>query len=132
MHAVRINDIWYPVRQAFGRATGLPGVEFTSHIARWHLAALGYQMQGQIEQHADEWASPVRMEARADDGDSGTSRRSLRGKVRRCDRVKAPAFPLVSLPRRQNPGPTSVGFGRPGPTPQQPVRCGSPAPVGAR
>jgi Holliday junction resolvase-like predicted endonuclease len=49
-HALRINGTWYPVRQAFAVATGLPRTEFTSHIARRHLAALGYELHGEIEQ----------------------------------------------------------------------------------
>jgi len=59
-HAVRINGTWYPVRQGFGVATGLPGREFTSHIARRHLAALGYELHGEIEQRD---AGPVRTPA---------------------------------------------------------------------
>lgn len=37
-HAVSIGDVWFPVRQAFGVATGLDRTEFTSHTARRHLA----------------------------------------------------------------------------------------------
>jgi len=43
-HAVCINRSWFPVRQAFGLAVGLPGSEFTSDTARRHLAGLGYEV----------------------------------------------------------------------------------------
>ena len=59
---MRVNDVWYPVRQAFERATGLPGQDFTSHTARRHLAALGYRLHGQIEHRADQTATHVRDE----------------------------------------------------------------------
>lgn len=48
-HAVKVNDTWYPVMQAFEVATGVPRREFISHTARRHLAALGYEVRGQIE-----------------------------------------------------------------------------------
>lgn len=67
-HAVRVNDTWYPVRQAFGRATGLPGDDFTSHTARRHLAALGYEMHGEVEHRTEQWASPAHNVALVGDG----------------------------------------------------------------
>ncbi|MEN0129098.1 MAG: hypothetical protein AAGC49_06630 [Brevundimonas sp.] len=40
------------MRQAFGVATGISATEFTSHTARRHLAALGFQVHGEIEARA--------------------------------------------------------------------------------
>jgi hypothetical protein len=57
-HAVRINGNWYPVRQAFEVASGIPGTLFNSHTARRHFANLGLEIQGEIKHH-DESASPV-------------------------------------------------------------------------
>ncbi|QSR24126.1 hypothetical protein CFH99_00615 [Nocardioides aromaticivorans] len=48
-HAVRVNDIWFPAIQAFEAATGIPRSEFISHTARRHLAALGFEVAGDIE-----------------------------------------------------------------------------------
>ena len=48
-HAVRIDVTWYPVKQAFEVATGIPRREFTSHTARRHLAALGFEVRGEVE-----------------------------------------------------------------------------------
>lgn len=48
-HGVCINDTWYPVKQAFEAATGVPRSEFISHAARRYLEALGYEVGGQIE-----------------------------------------------------------------------------------
>lgn len=48
-HAVQVNGVWYPVKQAFEVAVGVPRSEFISHTARRHLAALGFPLQGQIE-----------------------------------------------------------------------------------
>jgi Holliday junction resolvase-like predicted endonuclease len=48
-HAVRLGGEWYPVKQAFELAIGVPRSEFTSHIARRHLAALGMEMAGVVE-----------------------------------------------------------------------------------
>lgn len=48
-HAVRINGTWFPVIQAFEVATGTPRSEFISHTARRHLAALGFEVAGDIE-----------------------------------------------------------------------------------
>lgn len=47
-HAVKINECWYPVRQAFGIATGIPTDSFNSHTARRHLQALGFEIRGEI------------------------------------------------------------------------------------
>jgi Holliday junction resolvase-like predicted endonuclease len=48
-HAVRVNGMWFPVRQAFEKATGIPRSEFISHAACRHLAALGFEVHGDIE-----------------------------------------------------------------------------------
>lgn len=48
-HAVRINDTWFPVIQAFEVASGIPRSEFISHTARRHLAALGFEVAGDVE-----------------------------------------------------------------------------------
>ncbi|MEP9385508.1 hypothetical protein [Nocardioides sp. KR10-350] len=48
-HAVRINGTWYPAIQAFEVATGIPRSEFISHTARRHLAALGFEVAGDVE-----------------------------------------------------------------------------------
>jgi hypothetical protein len=51
-HRVRVNGAWYPVKQAFAVATGVPSGDFISHTARRHLAALGFEVHGEIE-HRD-------------------------------------------------------------------------------
>lgn len=43
---VRIDGVIYPVKQAFEAAIGLPRAGFTSHTARRHLAALGFDITG--------------------------------------------------------------------------------------
>lgn len=48
-HAVRINGTWFPAIQAFEVATGIPRSEFISHTARRHLAALGFEVAGNVE-----------------------------------------------------------------------------------
>jgi Holliday junction resolvase-like predicted endonuclease len=48
-HAVRVNGTWFPAIQAFEVATGIPRSEFISHTARRHLAALGFEVAGDIE-----------------------------------------------------------------------------------
>jgi hypothetical protein len=48
-HAVRVNDTWFPVIQAFEAATGISRSEFISHTARRHLAALGFEVRGEID-----------------------------------------------------------------------------------
>lgn len=57
-HAVRVNNIWFPVIQAFESATGIPRSDFISHTARRHLAALGYEVAGAIQSHAKTMPSP--------------------------------------------------------------------------
>ena len=47
-HAVRVNDTWFPVIQAFEVATGIPRSEFMSNTARRHLSALGYEISGDV------------------------------------------------------------------------------------
>lgn len=48
-HAVLVGSTWYPVRQAFGVATMISAAEYTSHTARRHLAALGFEVRGTID-----------------------------------------------------------------------------------
>lgn len=48
-HAVRVNGTWFPVIQAFEAATGIARSEFMSNTARRHLAALGYEVAGDVE-----------------------------------------------------------------------------------
>jgi hypothetical protein len=48
-HGVRVDGVVYPVKQVFELATGVPRGDFTSHIARRHLAALGFEILGEIE-----------------------------------------------------------------------------------
>jgi hypothetical protein len=43
-HGVRIEGMVYPVKQAFGLAMRMPRSDFTSHTARRHLAALGFEV----------------------------------------------------------------------------------------
>jgi len=52
-HAVRINGTWFPVIQAFETATGIPRSEFVSNTARQHLAALGYEVAGDVERRTE-------------------------------------------------------------------------------
>lgn len=56
-HAVQINGVWYPVKQAFEVAVGVPRSQFISHTARRHLATLGFPLQGEIE-HRDDVPAP--------------------------------------------------------------------------
>lgn len=69
-HCVRVNNTWYPVRQAFGLATGLSGLDFTSHTARRHLAALGYELHGEIDHRSDPLRVVVAARPSADDPSS--------------------------------------------------------------
>ena len=48
-HAVRVNGTWFPAIQAFEAATRIPRSEFISHNARRHLAALGFEIAGDID-----------------------------------------------------------------------------------
>lgn len=48
-HAVCINGTWFPAIQAFEVAVGVPRSEFISHTARRHLAALGFEVRGEID-----------------------------------------------------------------------------------
>ncbi|MFD5826907.1 hypothetical protein [Lentzea sp. NPDC060358] len=47
-HAVVVNGVLFPVKQAFELAVGVPRSEFNSHTARRHLAALGFEVRGEI------------------------------------------------------------------------------------
>lgn len=51
-HAVKVSGSWFPVIQAFEAATGIPRSQFISHTARRHLAALGYEVAGDVQPHA--------------------------------------------------------------------------------
>jgi len=53
-HAVKVSGTWFPVIQAFEAATGIPRSEFISHTARRHLAALGYEVAGDVQPHASQ------------------------------------------------------------------------------
>lgn len=46
---VRVGGGIYPVKQAFEVATGIARSEYISHTARRHLAALGFELVGEIE-----------------------------------------------------------------------------------
>lgn len=48
-HAVRVNGTWFPVIQAFEAAAKIPRSEFMSNTARRHLAALGFEIAGEVE-----------------------------------------------------------------------------------
>jgi len=54
-HAVRINDTWFPVIQAFEVASGIPRSQYMSNTARRHLASLGFEIAGDVERR-----TPVR------------------------------------------------------------------------
>jgi hypothetical protein len=43
-HQVSIDGRAYPVKQVFGQATGLDRLDFTSAVARRHLARLGFEV----------------------------------------------------------------------------------------
>src|SRR6478735_5300705 len=58
-HAVKVNGTWFPVIQAFEAATGISRSEFISHTARRHLAALGYEVAGDVEQRTVLPAAPA-------------------------------------------------------------------------
>lgn len=47
-HAVLVNDVWFPVKQAFEVAIGVPRSDFISHTARRHFVALGFEIRGEI------------------------------------------------------------------------------------
>jgi len=47
-HAVLVNGTWFPVKQAFEAAVGVPRADFISHTARRHFAALGFDVRGEI------------------------------------------------------------------------------------
>ena len=51
-HGVFVNNTWFPVKQAFEVATGIPRSEFISHTARRHLIALGFDVKGEIVSRA--------------------------------------------------------------------------------
>lgn len=48
-HAVQVNGVWYPVKQAFEIGVGVRRSEFISHTARRHLSTLGFPLRGEIE-----------------------------------------------------------------------------------
>jgi Holliday junction resolvase-like predicted endonuclease len=59
-HAVKIGNVWFPVRQAFGAATGIAPTDFTSHTARRHLVSLGFELRGEIEARSNGVRQPTR------------------------------------------------------------------------
>ncbi|MBO0884359.1 MAG: hypothetical protein J2P17_29325 [Mycobacterium sp.] len=65
-HAVRVNGTWFPVRQAFEVAAEIPRSEFISHTARRHLAALGFEVHGDIESKTSQAATSDRAVAAPD------------------------------------------------------------------
>lgn len=44
-HAVQVNGVKYPVKQVFSRVTGIDRLDFTSQVARRHLANLGFALE---------------------------------------------------------------------------------------
>ena len=48
-HAVQVNGVWYPVKQAFEIGVGVRRSEFISHTARRHLSTLGFPLREEIE-----------------------------------------------------------------------------------
>ncbi len=50
-HAVLVSGTWFPVKQAFEVAVGVPRSEFISHTARRHFVALGFDVRGKITSH---------------------------------------------------------------------------------
>lgn len=75
-HAVRIGESWYPVIQAFEVATGIPRSEFMSNTARRHLAALGFEVSGDVKPRA---SSPVARSAPATGESPSASARPATG-----------------------------------------------------
>ena len=62
-HAVQVNGTWFPIKQAFEAAVGIARSEFISHTARRHLAALGFDVHGEItSRHVAHTAAPNRDE----------------------------------------------------------------------
>ncbi|MBJ7353976.1 MAG: hypothetical protein JHC98_04050 [Thermoleophilaceae bacterium] len=58
-HAVQVNGVWYPVKQAFEVAVGVPRADFISHTARRHLSALGFPLKGEIESRGEPPSVPT-------------------------------------------------------------------------
>jgi len=46
-HSVCIGGVWYPVKQAFEVAIGVPRTDYVSLTARRHLEALGFELRGE-------------------------------------------------------------------------------------
>lgn len=76
-HAVQVNGTWFPIKQAFEAAVGIARSEFISHTARRHLAALGFDMHGEITSRhvahtaaADRDEDPAPAESSAVDAES--------------------------------------------------------------
>ena len=59
-HAVLVDGEWFPVRQAFEAALGVPRAAFTSHTARRQLAGLGFEVRGEISARAPASSDAVR------------------------------------------------------------------------
>lgn len=58
--AVKINNAGFPFRQAFEVAVSVPRSAFISHATRRHLAALGFEVHGEIESRDAPSAAPHR------------------------------------------------------------------------
>lgn len=78
-HAVKVSGTWFPVIQAFEAATGIPRSEFISHTARRHLAALGYEVAGDVQPHASQPTGRGAQAPPATPGPRGGKRRTWRG-----------------------------------------------------
>jgi hypothetical protein len=50
-YGVNVGSGFYPVKQAFEAATGIPRSRFTTQVARRHLAALGFEPVATDHQH---------------------------------------------------------------------------------
>jgi len=75
-HGVLVAGTWFPVRQAFEHATGLKRQEFTSHTARRHLVALGFEVSGEITARASV-AEAAHAPASSTSGESETPRTNV-------------------------------------------------------
>lgn len=85
-HAVQVNGVWYPVKQAFEVAVGVPRSDFISHTARRHLAALGFPLQGKIESRdgapvTTETAKPALTVVRDPDGEEWHTEANVQASV---------------------------------------------------
>jgi hypothetical protein len=68
-YGVKVGSGFYPVKQAFEVATGVPRSRFTTQVARRHLAALGFEPVAVDHQH-------LTMTTRAEPASSSGRRRA--------------------------------------------------------